>query len=120
MLSFACGHCGQLVFFENTLCLHCQTPQGFVPERLELVALEGAAAPELDRCANFDLIGCNGMVQGAGRLCRSCELTRTRPGDSDAIGLAELTDAEAAKRRVIMQLLDLRLPGVVPGELAFD
>jgi hypothetical protein len=120
MLSFACGHCGHLVFFENSLCLNCQTPQGFVPERLELVALEGSAAEQLDRCANFELIGCNWMVGGAGRLCRSCELTRTRPGDSDVIGLAELADAEAAKRRVILQLLDLGLPGVDPGQLSFD
>jgi hypothetical protein len=120
MRSFACGHCGQLVFFENSLCLHCQTPQGFVPERLELVALEGAAAEELDRCANFELIGCNWMVSGVGRLCRSCELTRTRPGDSDVIGIAELADAESSKRRVIMQLLDLGLPGVDPELLAFD
>jgi hypothetical protein len=120
MLSFACGHCGRLVFFENSLCLYCQTPQGFVPERLELVALEGAVADELHRCANFDLIGCNWMVGAKGRLCRSCELTRTRPGDSDVIGIAELADAENAKRRVIMQLLDLGLPGVAPGQLAFD
>jgi hypothetical protein len=120
MLSFACGHCGQLVFFENSLCLHCQTPQGFVPERLELVALEGAAADQLDRCANFELIGCNWMVAGEDRLCRSCELTRTRPGDSDVTGIAELADAEGAKRRVIMQLLDLGLPGVDPELLSFD
>ena len=77
MLSFACGHCGRLVFFENSLCLHCQTPQGFVPERLELVALEGVAADELFRCANFELIGCNWMVRSEDLLCRSCELTRT-------------------------------------------
>ncbi len=120
MLSFACGHCGQLVFFENSLCLHCQTPQGFVPERLELVALQGAAAEELHRCANFELIGCNWMASEAGRLCRSCELTRTRPQDSDVIGMAELADAESAKRRVIMQLLDLGLPGITPEELSFD
>ena len=120
MLSFACGHCGQLVFFENSLCLHCRTPQGFVPERLKLVALEGTAADELDRCANFALIGCNWMVRGEGGLCRSCELTRTRPEDSDALGIAELTEAESAKRRVIMQLLDLGLPGVAPGLLSFD
>src|SRR3984957_5864699 len=120
MLSFACGHCGQLVFFENSLCLHCQTPQGFVPERLKLVALEGAAAEELDRCANFELIGCNWMVAGTGRLCRSCELTRTRPGDSDVIGIAELADAESAKRRGIMRLLRLGLPGVDPELLSFD
>ena len=34
--------------------------------------------------------------------------------------MAELADAESAKRRVIMQLLDLGLPGVAPGQLAFD
>lgn len=41
MLSYACGHCGHLVFFENTVRLHCSTPLGFVPEELALVGLEG-------------------------------------------------------------------------------
>jgi len=120
MLSFACGHCGHLVFFENTVCLNCSTPLGFVPDRLELVALEGPAATELARCANQDLAACNWMVQREGELCRSCALTRTRPGDADAAGLAALATAEGAKRRVVMQLLDLGLPGVTPGRLAFD
>jgi hypothetical protein len=120
MLSFACGHCGHLVFFENTVCLNCETPQGFVPERLELVALEGAPASELHRCANQALAACNWMVETVDTLCRSCELTRTRPNDADAAGLAEFARAEAAKRRVMFQLLDLELPGVRPGELAFD
>ena len=35
-------------------------------------------------------------------------------------GLAAFAAAEAAKRRVVMQLLELGLPGVDPGELAFD
>jgi hypothetical protein len=119
MLSFACGHCGHLVFFENTRCLNCSTPQGFVPERLELVALEGEAA-ELHRCINQTLAGCNWMVPRVDELCRSCELTRTRPNDADPVGLAGFARAEAAKRRVIFQLLDLGLPGVQPGRLAFD
>jgi hypothetical protein len=120
MLSFACGHCGHLVFFENTKCLNCSTPQGLVPERLELVALEGEAATQLHRCANQILAGCNWMVDTVDTLCRSCELTRTRPNDADAVGLTEFRKAEAAKRRVVFQLLDLGLPGVAPGELAFD
>src|SRR5947209_15640416 len=102
MLSFACGHCGQLVFFENTVCLNCSTGLGFVPERLELVALEGPLAQELHRCANATLAGCNWMVSEPGRLCRSCELTRTRPNDADAVGLVAFASAEAAKRRAIM------------------
>jgi hypothetical protein len=120
MLSFACGHCGHLVYFENTKCLNCSTPQGFVPARLELVALEGEAATELHRCANQTLAACNWMVGAVDTLCRSCELTRTRPSDADPVGLAEFARAEAAKRRVMFQLLDLGLPGVAPGELTFD
>jgi hypothetical protein len=120
MLSFACGHCGRLVFFENTVCLHCSTPLGFVAEELELIALEGERAAGLHRCANLELAACNWMVRAPDTLCRSCELTRTRPADSDSQGLARFAAAEAAKRRVIMQLLELELPGVEPGELAFD
>jgi hypothetical protein len=119
MLSFACDHCGHLVFFENTVCLNCSTPLGFVPERLNLVALEGANA-HLERCANAELATCNWMVARPGELCRSCELTRTRPNDADRLGLVAFATAEGAKRRVVMQLLDLRLPGVRPGRLAFD
>ncbi|HEY5188415.1 MAG TPA: putative zinc-binding metallopeptidase [Solirubrobacteraceae bacterium] len=120
MRSFACGHCGHLVFFENTVCLNCSTPLGFVPGELELVALEGERAASLYRCANAELARCNWMVTTPDRLCRSCELTRTRPGDHDANGLVRFAAAEVAKRRVMMQLLELRLPGVAPGELAFD
>jgi hypothetical protein len=120
VLSFACGHCGHLVFFENTVCLNCSHELGFVPERLDLVALEGEHAAALHRCANLVPARCNWMVAQEGELCRSCELTRTRPNDADELGLAEFALAEGAKRRVIMQLLDLGLPGVVPGRLAFD
>jgi hypothetical protein len=120
MLSFACGHCGRLVFFENTVCLHCQTPLGFVPEQLDLVALEGEGEQSLYRCANEVVAGCNWMVSRPGDLCRSCALTRTRPNDADGDGLARFASTEQAKRRVIMQLLELRLPGVQPGELTFD
>jgi hypothetical protein len=120
MRSFACGHCGHLVFFENTVCLNCSTRLGFVPAELELVALEGERAAALQRCVNAELARCNWMVGAPGRLCRSCELTRTRPGDHDADGLVRFASTEGAKRRVIMQLLELGLPGVAAGELAFD
>jgi hypothetical protein len=120
MLSFACGHCGHLVFFENTVCLNCSTPLGFVPEELDLVALEGERARRLHRCANRELAACNWMVSAPDSLCRSCELTRTRPADSDTDGLVRFATAEGAKRRVIMQLLELGLPGVAFGQLCFD
>lgn len=119
MRSYACGHCGQLVFFENFVCLHCGTSQGVVPERLELVALEGPRAA-LHRCRNSDVARCNWMVGSVDTLCRSCELTRTRPNDADTEGMQEFALAEAAKRRVVFQLLDLGLPDVSPAHLHFD
>ncbi|WP_285658704.1 putative zinc-binding metallopeptidase, partial [Helicobacter bizzozeronii] len=45
-------------------------------------------------------------------LCRSGSLTRTRPADDDGEGRARFTEAEAAKRRLVAQLLDLGLPVV--------
>ncbi|MGZ4295135.1 MAG: zinc-binding metallopeptidase family protein [Solirubrobacteraceae bacterium] len=120
MLSFACGHCGRLVFFENTVCLSCSTALGFVPERLELVALDRPPGSELHRCANTAVAACNWMVAEPGRLCRSCELTRERPNDADSAGMAAFAETEAAKRRVVVQLLDLRLPGVAPDRLRFN
>jgi hypothetical protein len=120
MLSFACGHCGQLVFFENTVCLHCSTELGFVPWDLDLVALDRPPGSSLHRCATAEPAACNWMVAERGRMCRSCELTRTRPHDGDHAGLVAFSAAEAAKRRVVMQLLDLRLPGVTPSRLRFD
>lgn len=43
-------------------------------------------------------------------LCASCVLTTDRPNDADTVGLAELARAEAAKRRLIAELHELRLP----------
>ena len=113
--------------------MKCDHALGFLPSVLDLAAMEpvqnglwraltsGQTHQVFRSCNNRqEYEVCNWMVGAKGRLCRSCELTRTRPGDSDVIGMAELADAENAKRRVIMQLLDLGLPGVDPGQLAFD
>ena len=42
MRAFACSHCGQLLFFENSHCLRCGTAVGMVPELLALTALDPA------------------------------------------------------------------------------
>jgi hypothetical protein len=121
--AFVCDHCGLLLFFENTLCLRCGTPQGFLPSRLDLVTLEpgSADARELRRCANAGLAECNWLLDPdePGDLCLSCRLTRTRPNDADPAGLSGFATTEAAKRRVLAVLLDLGLP-VREGAPAFD
>jgi hypothetical protein len=75
----------------------------------------GPGAPAERPCANELLAACNWLAPGdaANGLCLSCRLTRTRPDDGDLDGLASFIRAEAAKRRLVYQLLELGLP-VVP------
>jgi hypothetical protein len=105
MRAFTCPVCRHLVTFENTQCLNCGTELGFDWEARSFVAGGG--------CANRSLIGCNGVSSWG--LCRACLLTRTRPPDA---ALGQFAVAEAAKRRLIFELLELGLP--IDGGLRFD
>jgi hypothetical protein len=115
------------VFFENTECLRCGQALGFDPDRLALVAL-GGDGEGFRRCGNQVIAGCNWLVPtAAGQsspLCVSCRLTRTRPDDSDSVGLIAFAEVEAAKRRVVFQILDIGLPlhgwADAPGGLGYD
>ncbi|MDQ1393065.1 MAG: hypothetical protein QOF30_2042 [Acidimicrobiaceae bacterium] len=135
MRAFGCPRCGQLVYFENVECLRCRAGLGFNPETREIVrvadAAEASVLPTASRCANRFLAGCNWILPNpdSGELCRSCHLTRTRPGNAELAGdpqvLGRFVRAEAAKRRLVFQLLELRLPLVSRHEdptlgLAFD
>ena len=122
MRSFACFHCGQLLFFENSHCLRCGAALGFVPSRLQLCAVDfvrgssyrvaGCAEGQLyRRCARAQLAACNWLVEdGQAELCESCRLTELAPTLRHDGDLAAFAKAEAAKRRLVYQLLDLRLP----------
>jgi hypothetical protein len=122
MLAFACPVCGRLVTFDSTRCLHCLTELGYDWADGELVDVDGAE--DRHRCANQALAACNGVAPTPDTLCESCLLTRTRPADGDADALGGFAAAEAAKRRLLFSLLELRLPvhgfREQPGGLAFD
>ena len=105
MRAFTCPACGARVFFENSRCLACGTALAFDWDARSLVAL---AAP-LRRCATADVAACNWAVRREGDRCTSCALTRTRPADADPAGLAQLAEAEAAKRRLLFELGELGL-----------
>lgn len=123
MRTFACASCAQLVFFENTECLHCGAALGFRWYDRELITLPDDLA-EPTRCAAEQLAACNALVEEPGTLCASCALTRTRPSDGDATGLQEFALAEGAKRRLLFELgeLGLQLPSwrEQEGGLAFE
>ena len=144
MQTFACGNCGHLVFFENSICLRCGRSLGFVADGWTIdtfdphdqgdytphASADGAATTTYRRCANAGLASCNWMVatddvETDDGLCVACRLTRTRPNDDDVEALAAFARAEAAKRRLVYQLHDLDLPIVSRVDdpeagLAFD
>ncbi len=121
MQAFHCSVCGQLVFFGNSNCLRCGSLLGFLADERDLVALQPSdcdvvradgGAGRYGYCANQIAARCNWLIPAAspGRLCRSCGLTSVRPNDSEFDAMAAFADAEAAKRRLIDQVLSLGLP----------
>ena len=114
MRDFLCPHCGQRLAFENSLCLKCGSNLGFDLDARDFVVvgtdgLTGGTEPRT-YCANLNLASCNWLAPAAGELCASCSLTRTRPADQDLVGLPEFAAAEAAKRRLVVELSELGLP----------
>jgi hypothetical protein len=126
MRDFTCPTCGQRLAFENSLCLSCGSSLGFSLDDMALLVITsdgdhaGAVDPSrYQLCANLHLAKCNWLVERGliARLCTSCAMTRTRPDDSDGKALAAFAVAEKAKRRLIVELHELKLP--VDG-LTFD
>lgn len=136
MRDFICPKCGQHLAFENSMCLSCKSRLGFSLEDMALLVIasgEESAQPgfvdadEYELCANLYFAECNWLVEKTPvrRLCISCALTRTRPNDSDTKALAAFAGAEKAKRRLIAELVELKLPIIGRDEdpnygLAFD
>jgi hypothetical protein len=61
-------------------------------------------------CRNLNLSGCTWLAPLEGGQCFSCALTRTRPNDADAAGVANFPVAERAKRHLIVELDRLGFP----------
>jgi hypothetical protein len=91
MKLFECQDCGQLLYFENTRCVHCGNVLGYLPD----VAMLSAMTPEYgDRwrpltalkqvyrfCANACYGACNWLVpaEDPDAFCQACRLNRTIP-----------------------------------------
>ncbi|HTI76612.1 MAG TPA: putative zinc-binding metallopeptidase [Mycobacterium sp.] len=137
MRDFICPNCGQHLAFENSVCLNCRSALGFSLDEMALLVIapgeesgHGGAvdANDYQLCANLHLAECNWIVEKGATtrlLCRSCALTRTRPNDADTKAMAAFAAAEKAKRRLVAELIELKLPIVGRDEdpqfgLAFD
>lgn len=121
MRDFLCPNCGQRLAFENSLCLSCGRPLGFSLDDMALLVIatdDEKSQPGFvdgDRyqlCANMHLAKCNWLVEKAAvhKLCTACGLTRTRPNDADRTALPAFAESERAKRRMLAELHELRLP----------
>jgi hypothetical protein len=121
MKLFTCENCGQLLYFENTVCMRCGSRLGFLPDRLALSALapgsDGSvaalAAPgtRWRSCANAEGAGCNWLVpDGGNAFCPACRLNRTIPDLSQPGNAERWLRLEAAKRRLVYALIRLGLP----------
>ncbi len=125
MKPFHCDACGGLVFFENSACVKCAHVLGFLPELLDLSALEpgagdtylplspGAQGQSHRRCANgrqHEI--CNWLVPADAPepFCVACRLNELVPNLSMAGNRERWYLLECAKRRLIYTLLRLRLP----------
>lgn len=104
------------------MCLACSSPVGFSLSEMAFLVIApdgGSRSGAVDAntyqlCANLHVAECNWLVevQSVRQLCASCALTRTRPRDDDAPAMTAFAEAERAKRRLIAELHELKLPVV--------
>jgi hypothetical protein len=129
--SFRCRVCDKPLYFENSTCVSCGSRLGFSREERAIVPVDDqgryvdADGDAWFVCRNLSLSGCTWLTRVEGGQCSSCALTRTRPNDEDARGLANFPVAERAKRHVVFELDGLGFPVVSKHEdtddgLAFD
>ncbi|WP_198971416.1 zinc-binding metallopeptidase family protein [Xylophilus sp. ASV27] len=132
MKIFSCDTCRHPVFFENVQCLNCGSTLAFLPDQLNVAALQAApspqdaspsaplwqraSAPEPRRtyrmCLNHDLYqACNFAVpaEDPNPLCISCRQTRVLPDLSLQANQHRWYLIEIAKRRLFYTLARLGL-----------
>ena len=123
MRVFTCGNCRQIVYFENVKCEHCGMALGFDPQGMTMRTLTQDSAGKLltsgrrtggkkTYCANYAHHVCNWLapVTREDGLCTSCGLNRTIPDLTVAGNVEDWFEVEKAKRRLIYELLKLKLP----------
>jgi len=99
MKLFKCQSCGQVLYFENTICERCSHRLGYLPNELTLSALEPEkeiwqtlAKPhrQVRFCDNAGYGACNWLMDehAVGTLCVACRHNRTIPDLSIADNVA--------------------------------
>jgi hypothetical protein len=119
MRRFHCDRCGMVLNLENTLCTRCGLRLSFLPEAMRMVAWDEAAG-EQPRWGDRTWRACRNATEHAvcnwgvaddlpGDYCLSCRLTRVIPDLGVEGNLPRWRRLEAAKRRLLVGLVDLGL-----------
>lgn len=132
--AYNCGHCGKPIFLRNSVCINCGAAVGYDPQRRTMVSLtpvegvpgeferEGEMGARAMTCANLTTAaGCNWLIPANAQggfeyanqypgFCLACSLNRTVPDQSKPVNQDLWRRMEAAKRRLVSQLLALALP----------
>lgn len=136
MKTFHCQFCGNPTFFENVKCLQCGSALAFLPDRLNLAAIEevpqqeglwrprtrgqaDASSGRYRLCHNHTAQNaCNFTVPAddPNPLCVSCRLTRVLPNLSEDGNAERWYRLEVAKRRLFYTLAKLGLLCATPPE----
>ncbi|MGY5351294.1 zinc-binding metallopeptidase family protein [Wenyingzhuangia sp. IMCC45533] len=122
MKIFSCPNCCTSLFFENTQCEKCHTLLIYNPITKKFEDLKKNARV----CKNYQLDICNWLIDENSNsdLCTACSLNREVPNSSNLENFKKWKNLEAAKHRLIYQLLNLELPLISQLEdengIAFD
>ena len=127
MKLFKCHNCGQLLYFENTLCTRCEHTLGYLDSNQSIVVLVPTKennwrslndpAAQYRYCANAAHNACNWLlpVDDPNDYCTACQLNRTIPDLGNMTYLLRWQKLEMAKHHLVYSLLRLGLPVVSKG-----
>ncbi len=124
MRRFFCD-CGQEIFLESGVCIHCQRAVAYFPVITDMVTLEAAGAAWricgadtlVKLCGHREQYSvCNAVLamDDEHSLCLACRLNRTIPDLTREENLARWHKLEEAKRRLLFGLQSLGLPLEAP------
>lgn len=110
--------CGNVLFFDNSVCLKCGLEIGYDVSADQMVALDDQGW--FKRCQNGLGYGvCNWLIPAESDepFCESCQLSRTIPDLRFAANVEAWRKIEIAKRRILYALARL---GLMPVSKAVD
>lgn len=115
MRRYFCPQCQSEVYFDNTVCVSCNSALGYSSSTDSFRVLSTLIPLQQGSegiCANHDLIGCNWIVEHteASHFCSSCQHTLIIPDLSTSPNVGRWARLERAKRMLFYGLLKFHLP----------